>query len=362
MQLRLSTARAVAVTGGTAVVAAVAAATTLTAVRCAAGGPSGEHSRVRVLVTGFNDWRDLAGGGGGLTVPPNLWRCRDNPSCRLLLGAPSQSPPLSRAGELCRLLRSLFPEQEAARAQVEWCFQTLPVTWQTGAGLDPHSFDVVIHIGLGVYDCDNLLLLEQGAFNGRAGLDALGHPPPGTTMEVGAGQQLLVPSMQASVAAMDGAPLQLRRSQHGGGGHVSSGGGGGGGPAPPAPPFTVRVAAARQANSYICNDTHYRSLRALASAEQRRSQGQRETGESLRADDTRLRAVYFIHIPRPALAGASASSSSAVPLSQRAREAWENKGEDLAAATDHGPLAEAVAALIEALLLQQLPELAAGRD
>ncbi|MEM6995755.1 MAG: hypothetical protein AAF721_34920, partial [Myxococcota bacterium] len=36
---------------------------------------------IAVLVTGFNDWKELGD-------PPNVWRCRDNPSCRLLLGGP----------------------------------------------------------------------------------------------------------------------------------------------------------------------------------------------------------------------------------------------------------------------------------
>ena len=45
--------------------------------------------RPRVLVTGFHDWRELES---------NVWRCRDNPSCRVLYGAPSASPPIEKAG------------------------------------------------------------------------------------------------------------------------------------------------------------------------------------------------------------------------------------------------------------------------
>jgi hypothetical protein len=60
---------------------------------------------VRVLVTGFNDWKELG-------KPANLWRCRDNPSCRLLLGATSATPPPVRAGEMAALLRREKPAVE----------------------------------------------------------------------------------------------------------------------------------------------------------------------------------------------------------------------------------------------------------
>ena len=53
--------------------------------------------RPRVLVTGFHDWRELES---------NVWRCRDNPSCRVLYGAPSASPPIEKAGPLVRALRA----------------------------------------------------------------------------------------------------------------------------------------------------------------------------------------------------------------------------------------------------------------
>ena len=53
--------------------------------------------RPRVLVTGFHDWRELES---------NVWRCRDNPSCRVLYGAPSASPSIEKAGPLVRALRA----------------------------------------------------------------------------------------------------------------------------------------------------------------------------------------------------------------------------------------------------------------
>ena len=70
-----------------------------------------------MLVTGFNDWRGLNAAPGS---PPNLWRCRDNPSCRLLVGAPCDLPPLHRDGPLPRLLRAT----ESGTVDVEWTFQT----------------------------------------------------------------------------------------------------------------------------------------------------------------------------------------------------------------------------------------------
>ena len=64
--------------------------------------------------------------------------------------------------------------------------------------------------------------------------------------------------------------------------------------------FTVTAVSARQSNSYICNDTHYRSLCALELAE----------AEATRAEHHRMQAAFFIHIPRPAKACASVSAGS----------------------------------------------------
>jgi hypothetical protein len=75
--------------------------------------PRRDRRPLRILVTGFHDWRDLG-------PTPNLWRCRDNPSCRLILGKPSSEPSIARSGELTRRLRELYPRQE-----VEWTFETL---------------------------------------------------------------------------------------------------------------------------------------------------------------------------------------------------------------------------------------------
>ena len=119
--------------------AAAATAATVAAATAAAGSASPDAAAApaartnrppaRVLVTGFCDWKDLG-------MPPNLWRCRDNPSCRLLVGKTAQTPPPIRAGELATMLRAAAPE-------VEWCFETLTTTWMTAAGLDLQAFDAV---------------------------------------------------------------------------------------------------------------------------------------------------------------------------------------------------------------------------
>ena len=53
--------------------------------------PPQQRAPVRVLITGFNDWRDLA-------APSDIWRSQENPSSRLLLGAASACPSLHRRG------------------------------------------------------------------------------------------------------------------------------------------------------------------------------------------------------------------------------------------------------------------------
>ena len=47
----------------------------------------------------------------------------------------------------------------------------------TSCGVDHMYFDVVIHLGLGVYDNHDTILLEDGAINKRWGRDASGSEP-----------------------------------------------------------------------------------------------------------------------------------------------------------------------------------------
>ena len=62
-----------------------------------------------MLVTGFHDWRELES---------NVWRCRDNPSCRVLYGAPSASPPIEKAGPNPNPNPNPEPEPEPAPESV----------------------------------------------------------------------------------------------------------------------------------------------------------------------------------------------------------------------------------------------------
>ena len=62
-----------------------------------------------MLITGFHDWRELEG---------NVWRCRDNPACQLLIGPEAtQTPPLVRSGALVTALAATVTNCVAARAQ-----------------------------------------------------------------------------------------------------------------------------------------------------------------------------------------------------------------------------------------------------
>lgn len=100
---------------------------------CAQAECSGpERRRIKVLVTGFNDWRGLNAAPGS---PPNLWRCRDNPSCRLLVGAPCDLPPLHRDGPLPRLLRAT----ESGTVDVEYTFQTCALDPAPPRRRSPHT-------------------------------------------------------------------------------------------------------------------------------------------------------------------------------------------------------------------------------
>ena len=118
---------------------------------------------LRVLVTGFNDWKDLGD-------PPNVWRCRDNPSCRLLVGDPIVEAPSAFEGPLVEALKDA-----AGTRAITWSFATLPVTWGVTTERTPYAdHDVVVHLGLGVYDRDDEVFVEAGGYNLRRGTDAAG--------------------------------------------------------------------------------------------------------------------------------------------------------------------------------------------
>ena len=203
--------------------------------------------RPRVLITAFHDWKDLA---------DNMWRCRDNPTCRLVLGAESAVPPIKREGPLVTALKR-------ARVPAEFTFVTLPVTWGTAMGLDLTAYDVVIHLGLGVYDSYDTILLEHGAYNMRgSGHDVLDRPAQNANdaIETGTPRHLkLESSMLKRYSELRRLPSALTET----------------------PRIIVSEAPSRKENTYICNETHWRALKAVG-----------ETGA-----DARPKAAYFIHVP-----------------------------------------------------------------
>ena len=197
--------------------------------------------RRRVLVTGFNDWLDLG-------TPPNVWRCRDNPSCRLLLGDAEHARPDRFDGPLPARLAGLMPD-------VELTYLTLPVTWEIARDAPEYGDqDVVVHLGLGVYDRTDVLLVEDGAYNLRRGQDAAGERRDGP-IDPALGEVFAPPpETTRRVRAVDGETL--------GGYHIE-------------------VKAARSDNSYLCNETHFWALREVV-------------------QDERLDQAFFVHIPRAA--------------------------------------------------------------
>ena len=200
---------------------------------------------LRVLVTGFNDWKDLG-------EPPNVWRCRDNPSCRLLVGDPISETPTAFEGPLVRAL-----EDAAGARDISWSFATLPVTWGITAERTPYAaHDVVVHLGLGVYDRDDELFVEAGGYNLRRGTDAAGRAVEEPIVE----GDTVVPApaeVAAKVTAVDGRTFGRMRA---------------------------RVMPAREENTYLCNETHTLALEAVAQS---------------RARGGRLEEAYFVHIPQP---------------------------------------------------------------
>jgi hypothetical protein len=68
-----------------------------------------------------------------------------------------------------------------------------------------------VHLGLGVYDSHSEILLEAGAYNLRAGGDALGHQPPHGQLAPGEGSN--VSSIFRSLGPQGSCALSLYLSQ-----------------------------------------------------------------------------------------------------------------------------------------------------
>ena len=269
---------------------------------------------IRVLVTGFCDWKGLQG---------DLWRVRDNPSGRLLVGAARAAASADCVGsvvgggvvgggvvggdvcgELPRRLRALR-DAAAPTRPVQWTFRLKPVVWDyPDAAPSPTPFcgeclgyDYVVHLGLGVYDRTDEILVERGATNLARGADVRGVRRGGAggddraaaaavavaaggaagsgkaalpVIDAHFGHVLLPPTHNAFMAGA------LARVERGGGGS-------GGGMALPGG-FVARIAEARDANSYLCNQTNWKALRALHLA-------------SAPPQPGRLKGAFFLHIP-----------------------------------------------------------------
>ena len=207
--------------------------------------------RKKVLVTGFNDWQNLG-------TPPNIWKCDENPSCRLLTGNPTTSRPTSYAGPLVSTLR--------ATRSIDWKFKTLPTVWGIAArSINYRKYDAVINMGLGVYNTRDEIQLEQNAYNERANTpDAAGNLPSSTRIDATNTSGTLVADPRSGVNRRIMAMNQRQLASR----------------------YRARVAQARQTNNYICNETHYHGL-----SEMNRSLSRRPPG--------RLKLAYFIHLPRP---------------------------------------------------------------
>lgn len=198
----------------------------------------------RVLVTGFCDWQRTLDGGR----PGDPWSCVHNPSGRLLVGElgagaePYADPPL--VGPLVRSL--------AQRGSRRHAFRLLPVVWGAHGRLgDPGDYDVLVHLGLGVYDRRDALQLERGAFPWRRGTDALGEAvDEALSGPTPAAPRLGPAEVLARIDALEGSWTG---------------------------DFEVRVAAARPDNVFLCNETHWHALGAAS------------RGAAARA--------YFVHIP-----------------------------------------------------------------
>ena len=195
----------------------------------------------RVLITGFYDWKNLGD-------PPELERCHDNPSCRVLAGQGVGARGFR--GPLARRLKARLEYDPHTRVD----FELLPVTWGSASRLDRAQYELVIHLGLGVYDSFDHIKVERGAYNLRRGRDAAGQSR----------DEQIESSAELTLAPDDAIQSGLKRVMK----------------VKLPKPFQAELALAREGNAYLCNETHYTALSQLYSA--RRGA---------------LREVYFLHIP-----------------------------------------------------------------
>ena len=195
----------------------------------------------KVLITGFYDWKELG-------TPPQLTRCRDNPSCVVLAGHGIGGRDFQ--GTLSQMLYHWSKSQK----RIILDFKLLPVTWQDLPHTALHQYDQVIHLGLGVYDSFHRILIEEGAYNLHKGKDALRV----------ARNAMILPSQDTILFP----PLSIQKGIQ----HALL--------VPLPTPFTLSRAQARARNTYLCNATHYRALHHIKTQPK-----------------SRLKTAYFLHIP-----------------------------------------------------------------
>jgi hypothetical protein len=156
--------------------------------------------------------------------------------------------------------------------------------------VDYAFYDVVVHLGLGVYDNFTDILIEDGAFNLRCDhTDALGHRPPSKRLaqqeEDSSNNRSPICDILQGTAATKQVVSRLAAAAASSSSASSS--------SLPLPGgFRLKVVGARPENSYICNETHWRALTALHEVGVGNSDG-----ESSQSANGRLRAAYFVHIP-----------------------------------------------------------------
>lgn len=210
----------------------------------------------RALITGFYDWKSLG-------TPPEVRRCRDNPSCRVLSGV--GVGPREFKGPLAKRLRAL----SAASPELQIDFALLPVTWGSASRLDLTPYHTVIHLGLGVYDTFHQIKIEVGAYNLRRGRDAMGANRD-EPIRQGA-DSTLQPTDEISKGIERALKAKLPS------------------------PFRLVAVNARRDNCYLCNETYYGSLELARDQQghQQRDQQSHQQGDQ----QSRLQEAYFIHIP-----------------------------------------------------------------
>ena len=194
-----------------------------------------------VLITGFYDWR-------GLGHPPEIYRCKENPSCRVLTGV-----GVGERGYKGGLAKKLTQWSDN-HPNVKVNFRVLPVTWKHLGLVKRDRYQIIIHLGLGVYDSFHNILIEEGAYNLHRGKDAMGHRL----------NQVIRPHQPTVLNA----PIHIRRGIE----RALK--------AKLPPPFSLTKVKAREKNTYLCNATHYEALEFIN-----------------KAMSTPLPETYFVHIP-----------------------------------------------------------------